>query len=60
VPEHRAGVFRSVAEEIFHGQAELEMLRMFGRTFDRDALPMAREQWLTAELPSGVQVHTNP
>jgi RecB family exonuclease len=55
-PEHRVGVFHSVDEEIFHGQAALEMLRVFGRTFDLDALPLAREQWLTAELPSGVQV----
>jgi RecB family exonuclease len=55
-PEHRVGVFRSVDEEIFHGQAALEMLRVFGSTFDLDALPLAREQWLTAELPSGVHV----
>jgi hypothetical protein len=27
-PEHRVGVFRSVDEEIFHGQAALEMLRV--------------------------------
>jgi RecB family exonuclease len=55
-PEHRVGVFRSVDDEVFHGQAALEMLRVFGRTFDLDPLPLARERWLTAELPSGVQV----
>jgi RecB family exonuclease len=55
-PEHRRGAFRSLDEEIEHGQASIEMLRLFGRTFDLHAVPLAREQWLTAELPSGVQV----
>jgi RecB family exonuclease len=55
-PEHRRGAFRSVDEEIEHGQAAIEMLRLFGRRFDLNAVPLAREQWLTAELPSGVQV----
>jgi putative RecB family exonuclease len=55
-PQHRAGAFRSVDEEIDYGRQALEMLRTFGRTFDLRALPIAREQWLTAELPSGVQV----
>jgi RecB family exonuclease len=55
-PEHRKGVFRSVDEEIEHGQAALKMLRLFGERFDLHASPIAREQWLTAELPRGVQV----
>lgn len=55
-PEHRRGAFRTVDEEIEHGQAAIEMLRLFGARFDLDAIPLAREQWLTAELPSGVQV----
>ncbi len=55
-PEHRRGVFRSLDEEIEHGRAALEMLRRFGATFDLTAVPVAREQWLTAELPSGTQV----
>jgi RecB family exonuclease len=55
-PEHRRGAFRSLDEEIEHGQAAIEMLRVFARTFDLHAVPLAREQWLTAELPSGVQV----
>jgi RecB family exonuclease len=55
-PEHRRGAFRSVDEEIEHGRAAIEMLRLFGERFDLNAVPLAREQWLTAELPSGVQV----
>lgn len=55
-PQHRAGAFRTVGEEIFHGQAALEMLRLFAERFDLNAVPIAREQWLTAELPSGIQV----
>lgn len=55
-PEHRRGAFRSLDEEIEHGQAAIKMLRLFGESFDLHAIPLAREQWLTAELPSGVQV----
>jgi putative RecB family exonuclease len=55
-PEHRRGAFRTVDEEIEHGHAAIEMLRRFGQRFDLHAVPLAREQWLTAELPSGVQV----
>jgi putative RecB family exonuclease len=55
-PEHRRGAFRSRDEEIDHGHAAIEMLRLFGARFDLDAVPLAREQWLTAELPNGVQV----
>lgn len=55
-PEHRRGAFRSLDEEIEHGQAALEMLRTYGKRFDLHALPLAREQWLTAELPGGVQI----
>lgn len=55
-PEHRRGAFRSLDEEIEHGQAAIGMLRLFGESFDLHAVPLAREQWLTAELPSGVQV----
>ena len=55
-PEHRRGVFRTLDEEIEHGRAALEMLRRFGGSFDLTSVPIAREQWLTAELPSGTQV----
>lgn len=55
-PEHRRGAFRSLDEEIEYGQAALAMLRLFARTFDLHVVPLAREQWLTAELPGGVQV----
>ncbi len=55
-PEHRRGAFRTLDEEIEHGQAALEMLRLFGERFDLHAVPIAREQWLTAELPNGIQV----
>jgi putative RecB family exonuclease len=55
-PEHRRGVFRTVDKEIEHGQAALTMLRAFGKRFDLHAIPIAREQWLKAELPSGIQV----
>jgi putative RecB family exonuclease len=55
-PEHRRGAFRSVDEEIEHGQAALAMLKLYGERFDLHAVPLAREQWLTAELPGAVQV----
>jgi putative RecB family exonuclease len=55
-PEHRQGAFRSVDEEIEHGQAALKMLRLFSERSDLHASPIAREEWLTGQLPSGVQV----
>lgn len=55
-PEHRRGAFRTVDEEIEHGRAALDMLRRFGARFDLSAVPIAREQWLGAELPSGTQI----
>jgi RecB family exonuclease len=55
-PEHRRGAFRTLDEEIEHGRAALGMLRSYGERFDLNAVPIAREQWLTAELPNGVQI----
>jgi RecB family exonuclease len=55
-PEHRCGAFRSLDEEIEHGRSALAMLKLYGERFDLQAVPLAREQWLTAELPDGVRV----
>lgn len=56
-PQHRkGGVFRNVDEEIEHGRAALEMLRLFGENFDLHAIPLAREQWLGKRL-AGIEVY---
>jgi RecB family exonuclease len=56
-PEHRRGAFRTLDEEIEHGRGALAMLALYGERFDLHTVPLAREQWLGAKLPSGVQVY---
>lgn len=56
-PEHRkrAG-FRSREEEAAHGVAAITMLRSFADNYEISAIPIAREQWVSTRLPSGIEV----
>jgi len=56
-PEHRrrAG-FVSPSEEAAHGLAAIAMLRSFTESFDISCVPVAREQWVQARLPTGVEI----
>jgi len=57
-PQHRApDTFASREEEAEYGHAGLAMLSCFYESFDTAAIPVARERWVSAELPGGVAVY---
>lgn len=57
-PQHRKpGSFSSKEQEADYGRAALAMLTAFADSFELSAIPIAREQWVAATLPGGVEVY---
>lgn len=57
-PKHRtAGAFLSREEEGDWGRQGLRMLADFAGRFDTTVVPLAREQWVSTRLSSGVELY---
>ena len=57
-PQHRRrDSFSSREQEADFGRGALAMLSVFHENFDVSTLPLAREQWVSCELPNGVEVY---